>query len=137
MSKTYYTIGNLNDNKKRWVASKPLLKNIYYTEGTQLCYVSDLFWNQEAIPGDLINFSLYKVQADSIYEFLIKREALFKDNFSYEKLSEIGFEELVEFNYITDINNIDQKFGKYSLSISYSKQGTDKYLMACPTIEFT
>lgn len=141
MSKTYYVLANFFEdetNNHPWMTSIPF----YQTEGegTHLCMLRDTNINFVANSGDILKFSLYKINVDNMMEYHKKRHYLFESkNFSFNNVRSFGFEKIVDFNYKVDVNYKTQEFCGIKINFSYdndTRMFGDKYYLCLPSVDF-
>lgn len=155
MDATYiYTLANF-DTKEKWMQSRPLIEFQRKDENIiELMYLSDIHFNFVEKKGKTSKISLYRLKINKYIDmsrdtvskykellseatpFYNKHSEIFKtNNFSDAFISSLGFEKLVDFNYLVDPDNKEQVFNDYSIKLSYHENKDDFYL-DCPHITF-
>lgn len=154
MDSTYiYTLANF-DTKEKWMQSRPLIEMRKDENIIELMYLSDIYFNFVEKKGTISKISLYRLKINKYIDmsvdtvskyktilnectnFYNKRAEIFKtNNYSDEFISSLGFEKLVDFNYLVDPDNKEQVFNDYSIKLYYH-QNKDGFYLDCPHITF-
>ena len=154
MNTTYiYTLANF-DTKEKWMQSRPLIEMRKDENIIELMYLSDIYFNFVEKKGTISKISLYRLKINKYIDmsvdtvskyktilnectnFYNKRAEIFKtNNYSDEFISSLGFEKLVDFNYLVDPDNKEQVFNDYSIKLYYH-QNKDGFYLDCPHITF-
>ena len=156
MSSTYiYTLASFdNKENEKWMQSRPLIEMRRNENIIELMYLSDIHFNFVEKKGSRAKMSLFRIKIDKYIDmrvddvskynellketknFYQKRGQIFETkNYSDEFLSSLGFEKLVDFNYLIDPDNKEQVFNDYSITLSYHYNKGEFYL-DCPHIRF-
>jgi len=159
MGSTYiYTLASF-DNKvnEKWMQSRPLIEMRRNENIIELMYLSDIHFNFVEKKGVCAKISLFRIKIDKYIDmrvddvskynellketknFYQKRAKIFETkNYSDEFLSSLGFEKLVDFNYLIDPDNKEQTFNNYSIEFSYNNhKKKDSFYLDCPLIRFS
>jgi hypothetical protein len=157
MDSTYiYTLGSF-DTDQKWMQSKPLIEMRRNKNIIELMYLSDIYFNFVEKKGVRSKMSLYRIKIDKYIDmrvddvskykellkettnFYQKRGLIFETkNYSDQFISSLGFEKLVDFNYLIDPNNKEQTFNNYSIDFSYNNdKKKDSFYLDCPLIRFS
>jgi hypothetical protein len=155
MDHTYiYTLANF-DTDEKWMQSRPLIEFQRKDENIiELMYLSDIHFNFVEKKGTISKMSLYRIKIDKYIDMTIdsvskyktllrecanfynKRDEILKtNNYSDEFISSLGFQKLVDFNYLVDPDKKEQEFNDYTIKLSYHANKDDFYL-DCPHITF-
>ena len=159
MGSTYiYILASFDDEaNEKWMQSRPLIEMWRNENIIELMYLSDIHFNFVEKKGVCTKISLYRIKIDKYIDmrvddvskynellketrnFYQKRAQIFETkNYSDEFVSSLGFEKLVDFNYLIDPDNKEQTFNNYSIEFSYhNDKKKDSFYLDCPLIRFS
>jgi hypothetical protein len=107
---------------------------------TNLSMIRDTIISFISDNGDVLKFTMYKVQANDLKHFATKRGDLFRsNNFTRSNLESIGFYKIVDFTYIVNEDNKVQQNDGFKIKFSYDRDEgmfKDKIYLSCPTVIF-
>jgi hypothetical protein len=153
-----YTLASFdNKDNEKWMQNRPLIEIIRDNKIIELMYLSDIHFNFVEKKGNISKISLYRIKIDKYIDletddvqryiallketknFYNNRAKIFEtNNFSNEFIDSLGFEKLVDFNYLIDPNNNEQIFDNYSIKFSYHvDKETNSFYLDCPLIRFS
>lgn len=145
MSNTYYVLANFSGdsggNTGPWMTSTPFYEHkVESSSTTNLAMIRDTIINFVSNNGDVLKFTMYKIQANDFKDLARLRAILFSsNNFSKANLESIGFFKVVDFTYIVNENNIVQQNDGFKIKFCYNrdeKMFKDQIYLSCPTVVF-
>lgn len=147
-----YTLASFDD-KEIFIQPQPLLQFRDESENVELSYITDKYFSTVEKKNSIFKVSLLRFKIDQALElnnhntkhyryitqvknFILARSKILEEkNFSDEYLKSIGFEKVVNFDYIVDPDNKQQTFNGYKIGFSYHEK-FNSYYLDCPHIVF-
>jgi len=135
---SYYVIADFNTYGKEWMTQPFYHYTVENTGQTVLSLNRDTLYNKLVDSGEIIKFSLYRINKDLYQQ---NKYILFAEkNFNPTFVNNIGFEKINDFTYIVNKNNKEQICNGFHLDFCYHQNDNmfgNKIYIDCPTITFS